>query len=87
MKTLTLHPQGKSGVNIATAKYEQVRDAILASLSASGPVTHAEFLKDVQVRLEGFDGSINWYVETVKLDLEARDLITHDRKSRLINLV
>ncbi len=86
MKTLTLHPQGKNGVNIATAKYEQVRDAILASLSASGPVTHAEFLKDVQVRLEGFDGSINWYVETVKLDLEARDLITHDRKSRLINL-
>lgn len=86
MKTRTLHPQGKNGVNIATAKYEQVRDAILASLSDSGPVTHAEFLKDVQARLEGFEGSINWYVETVKLDLEARNLITHDRKSRVMRL-
>lgn len=87
MKTLTLHPHGKNGMNIATEKYAQVRDAILASLGASGPVVHAEFLKDVTTRLDGFEGSINWYVETIKLDLEARELIKHDRKSRLVSLV
>ena len=72
-RILTRHPQGKRGVNISRQKYEVMRDAIIASLAASGPVTHTHLVNDVEKRLAGgFDGSVRWYLETVKLDLEAR---------------
>ena len=72
-RILTEHPQGKKGVNISRQKYEAMRDAIIASLAASGPVTHTDLVNDVEKRFAGgFDGSVRWYLETVKLDLEAR---------------
>ena len=36
-RILTLHPQGKRGVNIEKEKYRIVRDAIIGVLSASFP--------------------------------------------------
>jgi len=87
-RILTLHPEGKTGVNIAKDKYEAMKAAILDQLAASGPQSHADFRKAINDRLEGtFDGSINWYLESVKLDLEARGVITHNRNSRLVSLV
>ena len=77
-KILTQHPQGKRGVNIDRAKYDAVRDAIMEALGG-GELTHRELLAGVEQALEGsFDGSIGWYMETVKLDLEARGLIARD---------
>lgn len=75
-RILTLHPQGKQGVNILRSRYEAARDALLASLPDGDELTHGELMAGVREQLDGrFDGSIGWYAETVKLDLEARGVI------------
>lgn len=71
-KILTLHPEGKQGVNIDRAKYTVVRGAILGVLAEHGVVAFAELSGRVSARLPDFDGSYGWYTTTVKLDLEAR---------------
>ncbi len=75
-KILTLHPQsGKQGVNISKPKYDMVKRAILDSLSQR-EMTFRGLIEEVENKLKGqFDGSISWYVTTVKLDLEARKII------------
>ena len=75
-RVMTLHPQGKSGVNISRKKYDVIRRSILESVQAHREITFKDLTEDIRRKLEGrFDGSINWYVTTVKLDLEARGLI------------
>lgn len=81
-RVTTLHPQGKKGVSIDASKYQVVRRAILDVLDA--PMRFNAFAADAIDRLDEFDGSPVWYIETVKLDLEARGEIVHDRKSRMI---
>ncbi|MBM3299725.1 MAG: hypothetical protein FJY85_07205 [Deltaproteobacteria bacterium] len=74
-KILTLHPQGKKGVNISRAKYEIVKAVILECLLAK-TLTHLELTECVSTKLKkGFEGSVPWYTESVKLDLEARKII------------
>mgnify|MGYP001615676235 CR=1 FL=1 len=74
-KILTLHPQGKRGVNISKAKYETMKKAILEVLRKGG-LTHHELTHAVERKLKGkFEGSIPWYMEGTKLDLEARGII------------
>jgi hypothetical protein len=74
-KILTKHPLGKKGVNISQAKYELVKKAILSTLRKK-ELTHTELFDRLKERLEGkFSGSISWYAETVKLDLEARKIV------------
>lgn len=74
-KFLTLHPEGKQGTNIDKKKYEMVKDAILEVITHNQPIAFQELLQKVGRRLPHFDGSINWYTISVKLDLEARGLI------------
>ncbi len=75
-RIMTLHPAGKTGVNIERVKYDAVCQAILASVGESGELAFQELPGAVAGRLPaGFDGSIGWYTTTVKLDLEARGLI------------
>ena len=73
-KIMVLHPEkGKSGVNISKRKYDIIREAILEALGTNEEMTFTELNRDVHDKLAGgFDGSISWYVTTVKLDLEAR---------------
>jgi hypothetical protein len=71
-KILTLHPEGKEGVNIDKAKYDAVREAVLAAIRAQGDMPFGSLADAVGQRLPDFDGSIGWYTTTVKLDLEAR---------------
>ena len=74
-KILTKHPQGKRGVNIDKQKYEMLKKAILFAVKKK-ELTHTELFDWLDQSLEGrFDGSIHWYGETVKLDLEARKLL------------
>jgi Family of unknown function (DUF6958) len=74
-KILTRHPLGKRGVNISREKYDAVRKAIVAALRKK-QLTHAELSEQVNQSLTNkFDGNINWYHETVKLDLEAQKII------------
>ena len=75
-KFLTLHPEGKQGVNIDQAKYDVMKDTILTVINAQEGITFADLNTAVSQKLDGhFDGSIGWYLTTVKLDLEARHLI------------
>ena len=75
-KILTLHPQGKQGVNIDRAKYDTIRAAILGATSAEGEIRFKDLPAAVEEALEEpFDGSLSWYITTVKLDLEARGLL------------
>lgn len=72
----TLHPEGKQGVSISRHKYEVIREAILAVLAAQDDVQFKDLPPEVEAVLQSpFDGSISWYVTTVKLDLEARGLL------------
>ena len=72
-RILTLHPEGKQGVNIDLAKYTLIRQAILDSIGAQGEIAFTKLDRAVAERLPAsFAGSIGWYTITVKLDLEAR---------------
>ncbi len=81
---MTRHPQvGKQGTRILKAKYDVIRAAILETLRSTGEMTFRELVDAVEAKLAGrFDGSIPWYVTTVKLDLEARGEIERLPKSR-----
>lgn len=75
-KILTLHPEGKSGVQISKEKYDSIREAILEIIGNRGLISFKDLTGSIQRQLEAhFEGSIPWYVTTVKLDLEARRLI------------
>jgi hypothetical protein len=75
-KIKTLHPDPKKqGVNIDRQKYEQVRRAILAEIDTRDIVAFSDLPTALNRRLPDFAGSISWYAITVKLDLEARQLI------------
>lgn len=75
-KILTLHPQGKLGVNIDRAKYDKMRGAIMAIVAREPGVRFSTLGEKIHNELNGdFDGSIGWYATSVKLDLEARGLI------------
>lgn len=72
----TLHPiPGKSNKRIAVEKYNLIRDQILGILSQS-ELTHTELMEQLYANVkDSFDGGVQWYGETVKLDLEARKMI------------
>ena len=75
-KIPTLHPQGKKGVNISRQKYDVVRSTIADCLRRGEELTHAELAGCVRAKLDArFEASIDWYVESIKLDLEARRVI------------
>ena len=76
-KIETLHPHPyKQGVNIDRKKYDIIRAAIVSALSESGEMTFSQLTKTIEQNLaDQFEGSIPWYTTTVKLDLEARQVI------------
>lgn len=75
-KILTKHPKRKQGTNIDKDKYDAMRGAIVDALREEGVMTFQDLNQAVHDRLEGnFEGSIGWYYTTVKLDLEAREVI------------
>jgi hypothetical protein len=82
-KIRTLHPDKKQGVNISRQKYETIRQAILCVLEGQKEITFMKLSRAVEKELNGsFDGSVTWYVTTVKLDLEARGTIKRVPNSR-----
>ena len=79
----TLHPEKKQGVNISKAKYELIRTAILSTLRAEKEMTFRNLSRAVEKEVNGnFEGSVTWYVTTVKLDLEARGMVKRVPQSR-----
>ncbi len=79
----TLHPEKKPGVNISKEKYEVIRKAIMSTLRKQKEMTFMNLSRAVEKEVRGnFDGSVTWYVTTVKLDLEARGEIKRVPNSR-----
>jgi hypothetical protein len=76
-KIQTLHPEkGKQNQKIPLEKYEIIRLAILDVLAKS-QLTHTELVEKLKKKLKGkFEGNVLWYGITVKLDLEAKGIIT-----------
>ena len=75
-RILTLHPQGKQGVNISKQKYKGIRQVIIDCLSQDEELTYSQLAVAVEERLAyQFDSSIRWYFTTVKLDLAARHIV------------
>ena len=86
----TLHPEKKQGVNISKEKYDIIRKAILSTLNRQKEISFMNLSRAVEQVVNGtFDGSVMWYVTTVKLDLEARGEIKRVPHSRpqLVKLV
>jgi hypothetical protein len=89
-KIRTLHPEKKQGVNISREKYDVIRKAILCVLETHKEITFMNLSRAVEREVKGkFEGSVTWYVTTVKLDLEARGEIKRVPHSRpqLVKLV
>lgn len=75
-KILTQHPQGKQGVNISLVKYNTMKAAILKAFRNRDEVSLKQLTVLVKKDLTGrFDGSIGWYLISVKQDLEARGIL------------
>ncbi|MBK7559385.1 MAG: hypothetical protein IPI54_14525 [Chitinophagaceae bacterium] len=75
-KIQTLYPQaGKTNKKISLIKYNFIREYILSILT-NNELTHTELMEELYRRIkDNFEGGVQWYGETVKLDLEARNLI------------
>ena len=88
-KIMTLHPQGKSGVNISKTKYDQVRKVVLEVIASEQPITFTDMFNICNEILteQSFDGKPGWYVTTVKLDLEARGMVKRVPKTSPHQLV
>lgn len=89
-KILTLHPEeGKKGTNISRAKYEMIHHAILEAIRSQGTIGFQGLVSLVEYNLRNrFEGSVPWYVTTVRLDMEARGEIEripgkHEQKLRV----
>jgi hypothetical protein len=72
----TLHPQpGKINKRIALEKYNVIKESILSILKNT-ELTHTELMEQLYNNVkDSFEGGVQWYGETVKLDLEARKII------------
>lgn len=76
----TLHPEkGKKNKRIPVTYYETVKLAILTALQKR-ELTHTELIDELTRLLKSqFQENISWYGMTVKLDLEARNIIERTR--------
>ncbi|MBT8220773.1 MAG: hypothetical protein KJP00_13165 [Bacteroidia bacterium] len=76
----TLHPEeGKTNKLISLEKYNFIKDNILTILGEF-ELTHTELMEELYSRVkDDFEGGIQWYGATVKLDLEARQIIVRTK--------
>jgi hypothetical protein len=73
------HPEGKKAVGMLQSKYEVLKKAILKHLEKKGQASHTEIwqavTRDFKNNKIQFEGSLQWHLEWVKLDLEANKII------------
>ncbi|MBL8003556.1 MAG: hypothetical protein JNL36_00530 [Candidatus Kapabacteria bacterium] len=81
----TLHPtSGKTNKLISKEKYNLIRENLIAIL-INRELKHTELMEELYGRVKDtFEGGVQWYGETVKLDLEARGIIerSNDKPQR-----
>jgi hypothetical protein len=79
-KVRTRHPEpGKRNQPVDRSSYELFRAAIVAAIRRH-QLTHTDLVAQVARRVKGrFSGNVGWHVMTVKLDLEARNIIERSK--------
>ncbi len=86
-----MHPSGKQGVNIRQDRYDFIKSYILKTIGEAGEMTFSDLGDKAAAEISAqFDGKVLWYITTVKLDLEARNLVeripkTSPQMLRLVN--
>ncbi len=79
------HPAGKNAVRLDIEKYEVLKNAILLSLKDKQELSHSEILQSIEKNFAAndikFEGSIEWYMQSIKMDLEAKCIISKSGKS------
>jgi len=74
---LTLHPDGKQGIRINKDEYELLSAFILFTIKDVGYVNLNRLIDKAQNSFsDPLDAEVAWRVFQIKLDLEARGLIT-----------
>lgn len=81
------HPLGKNAIRIDKSKYYILKLTILKALEHKA-LTYKELYQKVEEDFNknnvNFEGNVEWYMESVKLDLEAKKLIKRKKeKSKL----
>lgn len=73
------HPKGKQSIIMDKTKYELLKKAFLNYLKKNGESNYTEIwqaiAEDFTNRKIKFEGSVQWHMEWIKLDLEANNLI------------
>lgn len=80
---------GKEDGTIAREMYEPVRAAILTALTEEGDIAFADLKAAILKRTPSKmweNASPGWYTTTVKLDVEARGLITRQGSPQVLRL-
>ena len=75
-----LHPDSsKTNKVITISKYEIVKKAILEILTDKS-ISHTDLMESIHQKVAlNLEGNAQWYGETVKLDLEAREIIFRNK--------
>jgi hypothetical protein len=80
-KIMTWHPEGKKGVMMSVTQYTAICDFILSVLK-EGEVTTYDLMERANAALfHRVHKDLSWHVLVVKLDLEARGIISSITRS------
>ena len=84
-KIQLLHPAGKKAVSMDRGKYDVLKTAILNHLESRGESSHKEIFQSISEDFVKnkipFQGSVEWHMDWVTLDLEARKEIQRSGKN------
>ena len=85
------HPAGKKAVQMDKGKYDVLSQSISTHLRKVGESTHSGILqavtKDFMQNNISFEGSIEWHMEWVKLNMEAKNEIKRSTDKSPITFV
>lgn len=84
-RILALHPSRSTTTRLRRDRYATVREAIVDALRQHGPLTLDALVEATADRIDPGLCTAQWYVRTVKLDLEARGVLArvHSRPHRV----
>ncbi len=78
-KIQLIHPEGKKAVTMDKVKYAVLKKALLNYLKKNVESTYTAIwqsvAEDFKKNKTTFEGSVQWHMEWVKLDLEANKII------------
>ena len=80
---------GRDDCRILVSIYEPVKDAILSTLDEAGELPNSELISEVKDRTPPelwADNSVMWFTTTVKLHLEATEMLQKQGSPQILSL-